>query len=180
MWSFLRRTIPHAPAISKPNEYVPLISKDGAFQVTKDKLVPLNPFFHKEKVLSSPGEVDTIAESILKNNPNAFDLQASRALYIFYTSNDLHKESTAFLTNRGGRAALVVSSTGRPIIGWSEDSIYYQQRQENNAPDPSVITGRQFRDILKAKLVPPHGKLRMNCKEDTCIGSWVQNDSSVD
>ncbi len=39
-----------------------------------------------------------------------------------------------------------------PIIGWSQYSSYFNERQSNNAVDPSVITGYQLRNVLDVKL----------------------------
>ncbi|KAL3774178.1 hypothetical protein ACHAW5_008525 [Stephanodiscus triporus] len=41
-----------------------------------------------------------------------------------------------------------------PIIGWSQNSSYFKERQAKNALDPSVITGDQLRTVLDIKLVP--------------------------
>ena len=38
------------------------------------------------------------------------------------------------------------------IIGWSQHSSYFKERQANNAVDPSVITGDQLRKLLDVKL----------------------------
>jgi hypothetical protein len=39
-----------------------------------------------------------------------------------------------------------------PIIGWSQHSSYFEERQANNAVEPSVITGDQLRNVLDVKL----------------------------
>lgn len=109
-------------------------------------------------ILDTSYKVNCVVDGIILDEmPRVFNEvdNGSTAFYIFYTSNDLHKESTAFLTNRGGRYVkddgAVVYTAPNPIIGWNKDSIFYQERQAKRYRDPSVITGKQMREILRAK-----------------------------
>ena len=117
----------------------------------------------EEQILNTQSKVNEVVDRIiLDEHPALFNSlgnpNSAAAFYFFYTSNGLDKEATAFLSNRG--------LLPNPVLGWSLDSIYYQQRKEAGAPDPSVITGKQMKDILNAKIIPLYkSTLKFNARQ---------------
>jgi len=114
------------------------------------------------------------AERIINDNQHIFDeeeiISGRRSFYIFYTASDAHEESTRFLSNRNSYRIdpdtdEIVYTIGNPVLRWAETSEYYKQRQLDGAPDPSIITGKQFRNILGARMkVLYKSKLQYNAR----------------
>ena len=113
------------------------------------------------------------AERIINDNQHIFNERLDsglRSFYIFYTSADAHRESTGFLSNRNSYRNDPVTNDrirtiGNPVLRWKETSKYYKQRQLEGAPDPSIITGDQFRNILGARMkVLYTSKLQYNAR----------------
>ena len=117
----------------------------------------------EEQILNTQSKVNEVVDRIiLDEHPALFNSlgnpDSTAAFYFFYTSNGLDKEAVAFLSNRG----LVPN----PILVWSPDSIYYQERKKAGAPDPSIITGQQMKHILKAKIIPLYeSTLKFNARQ---------------
>lgn len=117
----------------------------------------------EEQILNTQSKVNEVVDRIiLDEHPALFNNlgcpDSAAAFYFFYTSNGLEKEAVAFLSNRG----LVPN----PILVWSPDSIYYQEREKTGAPDPSIITGQQMKRILKAKIIPLYeSTLKFNARQ---------------
>ena len=120
------------------------------------------------------GESIAEAERIINDNQHIFDeeeiISGRRSFYIFYTGRDAHEESTSFLSNRSGcridpDTDKIIFIRGNPVLRWKETSKYYKQRQLDGAPDPSIITGDQFRNILGARMkVLYTSKLQYNAR----------------
>ena len=117
----------------------------------------------EEQILNTQSKVNEVVDRIiLDEHPALFNSlgnpDSTAAFYFFYTSNGLDKEAVAFLQNRG--------LYPNPVLRWSEDSIYYKQRKKAGAPDPSIITGQQMKDILKAKIIPLYeSTLKFNARQ---------------
>ena len=117
----------------------------------------------EEQILNTQSKVNEVVDRIiLDEHPALFNSlgnpDSATAFYFFYTSNGLDKEAVAFLSNRG--------LLPNPILVWSPDSIYYQEREKAGAPDPSIITGKQMKDILKAKIIPLYeSTLKFNARQ---------------
>jgi len=113
------------------------------------------------------------AERIINDNQHIFNERLDsglRSFYIFYTGSDAHVESTRFLSNRNSYrndpvTNDVIYTIGNPVLRWKETSEYYKQRQLDGAPDPSIITGEQFRNILGARMkILYKSKLQYNAR----------------
>lgn len=114
------------------------------------------------------------AERIINDNQHIFNEEeidsGRRSFYIFYTSVDAHVESTGFLSNRSSYRIDPDTNDkiyikGNPVLRWKETSEFYKQRQLKGAPDPGIITGEQFRDILGARMkVLYKSKLQYNAR----------------
>lgn len=114
------------------------------------------------------------AERIINDNQHIFNERLDsglRSFYIFYTSADAHRESTGFLSSRNSYRNdpdtndRIIITKGNPVLRWKETSKYYKQRQLEGAPDPGIITGDQFRNILGARMkVLYTSKLQYNAR----------------
>jgi len=84
----------------------------------------------EEQILNTQSKVNEVVDRIILDEHPLFNNlgcpDRAAAFYFFYTSNGLDKEAVAFLSNRG----LVPN----PILVWSLDSIYYQERKKAGAP----------------------------------------------
>ena len=105
---------------------------------------------HDEKpILDS--EIKDIVDVIILHHAVSFSRLENGSFCVYYTSNDLRTESTAFLTPRG---------YSTPVVGWHEDSQFYRHEAPvqtiNHPVSPgSVITRRQMYSpgILNAEYV---------------------------